>query len=289
MSDRLCVIAGCRQLGAHRDRCTDDKCRGCRPRLVEWPLVCNADRPRLGSELREIGGLWPDLLEEVDPVDGTEWMATQLRPIPTADPTVWAPVQWVAEAGSEELARVLPMGVTRRSLHGRVSGTPDPSAPADLDLMDLVAKPEPYSLDVRFGRFRGDQVGHLAIASELLFWVDDWIRTRAKGESMPAPTVPTMVGWLAERLSWACDEHLAIDEFAVKIRGIRAAMRGQLGLVDPRPERMAAPCPGCDLFSLERPPGEDDVECGNEDCRRVLRADEYERWARMVIAGERAA
>jgi hypothetical protein len=43
VSDRRCVIEGCRALGEHLDGCNSDRCKGCRPRFVERGFVCNVD------------------------------------------------------------------------------------------------------------------------------------------------------------------------------------------------------------------------------------------------------
>lgn len=130
----------------------------------------------------------------------------------------------------------------------------------------------------------GDQIGHISVAAVLDSWVRDWIEVRAIGEHPPLPTVAALCDWLGKRLDWACGRaplryhdvgHPAVDEFAAELRRVRSALRAVLGLLEPRPERMDRPCPDCDLMTLIKRPGEEWIDCGNPECRRVYTPDEY--------------
>lgn len=155
----------------------------------------------------------------------------------------------------------------------RVSGTREAPVPLRLDVLDLSlplrgaeAVTDPY----------GDQTGHLPVVAKLDQWVLDWRDTRDRGERLPVPTVYQLTRWLANRLSWACDEHPAVDEFAREIVETLAALRGVHGLTRLR-HRLPAPCPSCELLTVYRDDGADWIECGG--CGRLWSEDE---WARLV-------
>lgn len=148
MSDRRCVIVGCRSIGEHQPDCDQKRCRGCLPRLVEHGLVCNSDRTRLAAWLGEIPGLHAELEAQPDPIDHREWTVRQWRPIPTSDPVRRPSWSWVREPGADPLARVLPMGITRTSNQARVSGSREAPVPVNVDRIDLAAAARIGSLDI---------------------------------------------------------------------------------------------------------------------------------------------
>jgi hypothetical protein len=138
----------------------------------------------------------------------------------------------------------------------RVSGSREAPLPLRVDALDL-------TMPARGGTVhdqRGDQIGHVPVASILDQWVDDWREHRARGERRPEPpTVAVLVGWLDVRLDDACQDHPAIDEFAAGMRQLRADLRREVGDVDPGPRRRAWPCPGCGQLALVA--DEDHVRC----------------------------
>jgi hypothetical protein len=253
MTAHLCVIPGCWDFGQHHDDCTDTRCRGCLPRLCSRGLVCNSDRTRLGAELADLGTLYAELVAQPDLVDRMPWMTRQRRPIPTTNPDRKPPWAWVEESGGEELARVLPMGITRVSHQARVSGTREQPAPVNLDHLDLAAASRPASRTL-FARgalgLDPDQIGTLSAATILDTIVRTWRDSLWPDQRLPVPTVPVMVDWLSKRLPDACDRYLAIDEYAEEIRDLRSAMRGVLGLNDSPPERChGVQCRSCDMMN----------------------------------------
>lgn len=281
MSSRLCVIQGCRELGEHLDDCRSERCKGCRPCYVESGFVCRSDRTGLEAILGDIGGMWPALAEEPDPVDWTTWTSLQWRPIPTSDPVRRQPWLWVSEAGAEELAKVLPMGIVRSSsgagAGGRVSGSRESAAVTDLDLLDLLAASRQASLVVAKAG-DPDQIGYLSVETELDFWVRDWAGRRGKGEGLPDPSVPLLASWLNDRLEWACDHHPGIDEFATKVGEVRSAVRRKLGLnAPPRELCKGVPCKSCDRTALYREGGL--VSCGY--CGTHYSDKEYREWVKL--------
>lgn len=124
----------------------------------------------------------------------------------------------------------------------KVSGSREAPVPARLDVVDLIdrARPASAAIKYRYDSRTGiewaelggdpDQIGFLPIATELDFWVRDWIANDwCPGDHLPPPTVSGLAGWLRVRLDAACDHHPAIDEFATKLRAIRSALQRALG------------------------------------------------------------
>lgn len=137
----------------------------------------------------------------------------------------------------------------------------------------------------------GDQIGHIPVTQVLDQEVRAWIAAGAPGARWrPAPTVPTLAGWLAARLDWACDNYDDIDAFADALRDTRGKLMAALGEFDPPPQ----PCEGvecnrCDKRMLFRTnDGSGDVRCENPACRRVFRAEEYEDWIKHLAGFERS-
>jgi len=174
--------------------------------------------------------------------------------------------------------------------HGpRVTGSREAPLPLRVDALDLTMpargegltavgkEPDPDGVPL--------QVGQPSVASTLDLWVRDWREVRDRGEGLPTPTVAVLVGWLTVRLDWACDEHPAVDEFAGEIRRLRNTLRREVGDVDPRPERLPAPCPACDLLAMVR--DSDGVRCRN--CRTELGDDEYADWVGRLARDARMA
>lgn len=134
--------------------------------------------------------------------------------------------------------------------------------------------------------FLADQIGFLSVATVLHGWTRDWCDIRGKGENGPVSDVVAMVGWMVERTEWACDEHPAVDEFAAEIRTLSDELKRLVGDAIRRPQRCkGVPCRRCDLMTLARlADGSGDVECQNGNCKTIYRADEYDRWTRLVAA-----
>ncbi len=276
MTERLCVIVGCVEIGAHHNDCANSRCRGCRPRIAETPRVCNADRVRIRAELSDLGGLYAELSSDVDPVDHTEWTVRQRRmlPIPTTNPArlpAWLSGPWIKQAGAEPLAQQLPMGVTHVNHGARVTGSPAPAAPANLDIVDLTGPARAGSIDIIYkatgadwaGWWRNaggagdpDQIGHLAIATILDFWARETLAIRPRGERLPAPDVPALVHWLTNRIDDLFNRYPAIDEFAAKITALRHIMQAKAGLTPGRKEHLrGVGCRSCNKQALFRDGG----------------------------------
>lgn len=104
----------------------------------------------------------------------------------------------------------------------RVSGTPEPRLPLNVEALDL-------SLPARAGSralmsrgalgFDRDQVGTLSAATVLDTIARAWADTLDHG--LPEPTVASLTAWLAGRVEEACDQHMAVDEDVKEIRGLR--------------------------------------------------------------------
>jgi hypothetical protein len=73
--------------------------------------------------------------------------------------------------------------------------------------------------------------------------------------------------------------HPDILILAEVVRRAANTARADLGLFDAPIDRKPVPC-RCNLFTLVQPPGSDDVECTNPDCRAVYYPDDYGRWAK---------
>lgn len=281
MTDRRCVISGCRELNEHLDDCSSDRCKGCRPRAVDDGYVCASDRTGIASTLTDIRDLDAQLREEPDPLDHQDW---EWRPVPTSDPFRLARWRWTRGGKAEDaLARILPMGIVSSSLGAgaRVSGSREPAAPTDLDRLDLAGPARPAELSPAGWKHIDDQIGHQAVAAELDQLVRIWHEDLFADESLPRPTVPELVKWLSNRLDKACNEHLAIDEFAVVVRVIRSALRRKLGLnAPPKTLCKGVTCKACDLLTLYREGGL--ISCGN--CGLNYSESEYREWIGLLNA-----
>lgn len=267
--------------------------RGRRPEHYEQPQACPGCRVWLAGVLRDIPAVYVQLVE-LDPAEPDHPWTVQLLD----------DGKWVTAPGHDPAASKLPTGAPGRRPPrlGLVTGSREAAAPTNLDVVDLTASSRPASIAVRYrngwSALGGDpdQIGHLAVATELEFWVTDWIGMRGEGEHLPLPLVPPLAGWLGDRLGWAVDEHPAIDEFASALVRIHGALRAYVPRVvqeheqppGRRAEPRTAPCPLCDNVSLWWWPSEERVRCDTDGCNRAMTEDEYARWARLVIADERA-
>jgi hypothetical protein len=261
-------------------------CRVCFVRDGELPheseigwLCCWNARRRLEAALRAIPVL-------VDELAGLGYVERDTRPKLDQN---GSPMLVVGEEGrlvgvpADPVAHLLTAGPLNGSRGApRVSGSTDRPVPIRIDPTDLLAPARRGSLAVAdaaafdaegrpTGRWPQDQIGHLAVATELEFWARDWADTRR--ESCPLPTVRVLAGWLADRLDWACAEHLALDEFAGALARLRTALEAAAGILPARPERVDRPCPACGWWALSKAPGEEYIRCGH--CDRALTDDEY--------------
>lgn len=163
----------------------------------------------------------------------------------------------------------------------RISGTPAHRLPLNEDALDLTMPPHLAAVHDE----HGDQTGEPAVADVLESWARDWQTYLPTWQSLPAPTVSALVGWLTDRLEWACDQHSAVDDFAHEIRHMAAVLRAVAGLNRPPVEYKAGvPCRECERVALFRWPGSDWIECGA--CPSILSPAEYARWTQLLAAHE---
>ncbi len=163
----------------------------------------------------------------------------------------------------------------------RPTGKPGSRPPLMVDPLDLTMP----ARNATVVDLRGDQIGHISVASTLDSWVRDWCEVRDRGERLPIPTVAVLVDWLWLRLGWACDDHPAVDEFASEIRHLHSTLRAVCGETEPRPERIWVPCPNlkCNLLALRRLPGESyPIQCAS--CDYVGTEEELERSQGLYVA-----
>lgn len=181
----------------------------------------------------------------------------------------------------DPVSRVLPSGPVNGSKGSpRVNGSRDAPVPLRIDPTDLLMPSRPASLSVAVtGSYASDQIGHLAVATELEFWARDWADIRREG--IPLPNVPELSEWLRNRLEWACEHHPAIDEFAGKLRQLRTALTAAAGRFDAMPETLSAPCDSCGTLALYRDTDIERVACGS--CARLMTEDEYADYTRWLI------
>lgn len=197
----------------------------------------------------------------------TDGLLFGVRPVlPVADPIAYA-----LTAGPVNGARNGP----------RVMSSGERSLPIRIDPTDLLAPARPGSLAVaETGLYASDQIGHLAVATELEFWARDW--ADALGHHIPLPTVPELACWLLDRLDWACQHHRALDEFAGKLRSLRSSLTAAAGRFDAPTEMLAAPCPGCRNELLYRDTDLECIACGG--CPVLLSDEAYAEHARALVA-----
>jgi hypothetical protein len=175
---------------------------------------------------------------------------------------------YAAIAGQHHAAATGTVGV-------RVAGSTEPKLPIAVDLVDLTGEARHGSLTPIPSPWPEDQIGDLAVATELDFWVRDI--ADFQGDPLPVPTAPVLAMWLHERAGWAMDYHHAWDEMAVKVGRIARRLHAIVNPGKPRAEDKAAPCPGCSEATL-RGDGER-VWCVDDVCGRVLTEGEYAAWA----------
>jgi ribosomal protein S27E len=161
----------------------------------------------------------------------------------------------------------------------KVSGSRTPPLPLAVDSLDLTLPSHTAAVHDDYG----DQVGHPSVASVLDSWARDWQTYRP--ELLPAPNVSSLVGWLTDRLEWACDSHPAVDDFAAELRTLVGVVRSAAGLTRPKADlKLGVPCRDCERVTLFRWPGSDYVECGS--CSVLMTPAEYERWTQLISAPE---
>jgi hypothetical protein len=192
---RLCVICG-RDLPEGRD------------------LTCLSCELILARQLDDLARLWPLLLDRcrigIDPP--TPWQAYQIDA---------ATLERVAVSGFEPVAELVPAGPTRPIQRSQIRSVRHCPVPANLDLLDLTGGIRPASLTVPPDP--DVQVGYIAVATELDFWVKDW--AAYLGQDLPSAEVPTLALWLRGHLGWTCRYHFAVDEFAAAIERITGVVR----------------------------------------------------------------
>jgi hypothetical protein len=242
-------------------------------RAVEpgW-LSCYRCWSRLASALREIPGLVAELVglglvqrdrrgERRDLDTGKAW--------PHFDP-----IAHTLTAGPINGAKSAP----------RVSGSRAAPVPIRIDPTDLTAGVRPASTAVHArSPWPADQIGWLSVATELDFWAADWAAERR--ESRPDPHVPALCHWLLDRLDWACQHHVALDEFAAKVSDIYGALMSAVGGWVAKPETLITPCRSCGILALYREVGPtpeyDRVACGA--CPALLTEGEYAVYVKELV------
>lgn len=231
----------------------------------------------------------PDLCAELQAKNASEEVTARAEVRETLVgwqvPEGWHPPLVLARVVQVEqlvVAGALPAAVTPgQARGGRVSGSPEPRLPVDVDALDLLAAPRSVRRAVG-----PDDTGFLPVASTLDFWVQDLRDHRARGEGLPEPSVTVLARWLADRLDEAVMDWYPIDEFAEDLRRAHGALRRLLGLVEPRKEEVVGiPCPSCDLRLLVRLPSSAYVEC--EACGQLLTEEEYAAWCKALVAASR--
>lgn len=241
----------------------------CCQRAHDRMLAALRDIPKLVDELAGLGFVERDVrpgTRAVRMVDGDVSRIVRV-PAPAADP----------------VAHLWPAGPAKTGWReSRISGTRPERVPVRLDDTDLTAPARHGSMFVAdTSPWPDDQVGHLAVATELEFWARDWADERR--ERSPYPTVPVLARWLVDRLDWACARHSALVEFADKLRDLRGTLSAACGRSMPAPEAMEAPCPSCGLLGLVRDRDIERIGCGS--CSVLMTEEEYAEHVRGLIAG----
>ena len=245
------------------------------PDLYETANVCASCRNWLAGLPADICRLWARLGDHTIEPDAP-WYVDQYRD-----------GRWVRELGHDPIAGAMPTTASGARIGGdHVSGSREAPMPINVEMVDLTLPARRGSVAARVGDHWQDQDGNWSVAMTLDLVVRAWVEHRGQ-KHLPVPTVPVLADWITAHTDWACDNYPGVDEDAADLRRLHGLLRSVLGETEQRPERMGAPCPGCDMLTLIRRPGDDKVECANEDCRRVLTADEYARWCGLVAAAER--
>jgi hypothetical protein len=177
----------------------------------------------------------------------------------------------------------------------RVSGSreaPLPLRVTTLNLLGPAAGWDRSALDRGDGRSGEMQFGDEPLLSVLL----GWARHVAFERRLVLPTEGTVYSmgrllalrsFLATHHAWSVQQFWA-DEYAADVQAMWRTCRRLLGVV-PLRHHLPAPCPevSCDLMTLWRNDGEDDVYCDTRQggCGRTWSADDYARLV-LVLASE---
>lgn len=168
----------------------------------------------------------------------------------------------------------------------KVAVSRTPPVPVDMDRVDLTGPANAASVLVAANSpWAEDQIGHIAVQSELITHAAGWASER--NEWTPRGTVPELCRWLDERLEWAYDNPTVVwDEVADRLHGIARALYGMLSPRTGKVVPVSAPCvrDGCTGVLGRRDDGW--VECGDPECGRILSATEYLGHAADVIHRE---
>jgi len=245
-----------------------------KPRWATAPSVCEVCRWRLCRDVSAIDRLHCQL-------SGPEDLVADRRQVAVLDEAGRATgeVQWC-----DPVAAVLAAGsvASRVNATAGVSGSRDPQAPTDLDVVDLTGPAVHATIHDPFC----DQVGYLSAATVL----DSWVRLLREElfghEWLPAATVGKLTDWLlaggtASRLEVACNGFLAIDEMTIELRDLLFALRSAAGETEPQPRRYwGVPCRSCNTVS-QLIQEDDWVEC--ERCQLLLNPVEFQRWLTTAV------
>jgi hypothetical protein len=250
------------------------------PRHPDRTPVCDPHRERLTRDLAAIAAMHQRLIDP-DPADiDTRWYQHHGRN---------GYIHWQRADPLADIGGSAP--VPGRNDQPRVGGSRERPAPTNLDHVDLTATARAATIDVQMRAIFGydpDQIGHLSVATELDAWVRDWRDSLWPDHHLPAPTVPNLVDWLANRVDTACDQHPAVDEFAAKMAALAHTLRAALGETEPRPSPIdGVACRHCDLCALVRNPG-DIYEAECSACGLLYTTSELHEWLGRLAAYERS-
>ncbi|MFI6117454.1 hypothetical protein [Kitasatospora sp. NPDC051164] len=179
-------------------------------------------------------------------------LARELREIPHL--AAWAKLD-VAAPASRPGARV--SGATRT-----------PPAPLRIHIASYLGPAAPG--DVHDSH--RDQDGTVPLIGTLTAWA----RIHVEESTLGGPDsgrLGDLLAYLGRRdiLAWTVQQ-LWADEYATEIHDIWRTL-DRLAAIRPRRRALQLPCPRCGLLSLSQQDGQD-AECGNDNCRTVLRPDD---------------
>jgi hypothetical protein len=139
-------------------------------------------------------------------------------------------------------------------------------------------------------RWPQDQLGDPPPLVLLDFWAQDW--AGIIGKELPGPTVTELCRWLGVWLTWACDNHPAVDGFAYDIRDLSRQLRAYGGRDHGEPVGRCPRNNGGDRCNtaLYVDPYVDEIECSRCHMKWKRKAGEWMHLrAQQLAAGVEAA
>lgn len=129
-------------------------------------------------------------------------------------------------------------------------------------------------------------------ADDAITWAWTWAETatptRGNGPftwnraGLPTRDLTRTCGYLHTHLNRISREPYAAD-FATEALNLHRQLELYAG-TDRLTHRIKARCPSCDMKTLTRDDGADQIECRNPDCRRIWREDEYATFAHVAAS-----